>query len=110
LVVVSVNCIVVVFVVVLVFVVVVVDVVPIILILPQIYCALTQELVGVATGHEGEISKLAFNPQGTRLLTASSDKTARIWDVTNAQCVQVGGQARSRGVWQGAAMDSLKYR
>lgn len=28
-------------------------------------------------GHEGEISKVAFNPQGTRIITASSDKTCR---------------------------------
>ena len=58
-------------------------------ILPQIYNTFTQELVAVAEGHEGEISKLAFNPQGTKLLTASADKTARIWDITNGQCVQV---------------------
>ena len=29
----------------------------------------------VLTGHEGEISKVTFNPQGSRVLTASSDKT-----------------------------------
>jgi dynein assembly factor with WDR repeat domains 1 len=30
-----------------------------------------------------------FNPQGTRLLTASSDKTARLWDVESGKCIKV---------------------
>ena len=29
-----------------------------------------------------------FNPQGTRVLTGSSDKTARLWDPTTGECVQ----------------------
>ncbi|KAL3314828.1 Dynein assembly factor with WDR repeat domains 1 [Cichlidogyrus casuarinus] len=32
-------------------------------------------------GHELEISKVCFNSLGDRLLTASADKTARLWDV-----------------------------
>merc|ERR1712060_609598 len=43
----------------------------------------------VLQGHEGEISKVAFNPQGTRVLTASSDKTCRLWDAATGDCVQV---------------------
>jgi dynein assembly factor with WDR repeat domains 1 len=31
-------------------------------------------------GHEGEISKVNFNPQGTKIVTASSDQTAKIWN------------------------------
>ena len=41
-------------------------------------------------GHGGEISKVAFNPPGTRVLTASSDRTCRLWDVDTGQCLQVG--------------------
>jgi hypothetical protein len=40
-------------------------------------------------GHEGEISKVCFNPQGSRILTASSDKSARIWEVETGGCMQV---------------------
>ena len=43
----------------------------------------------VLTGHEGEISKITFNPQGSRILTASSDKTSRLWDVESGECLQV---------------------
>ena len=43
----------------------------------------------VLTGHEGEISKITFNPQGSRILSASSDKSARLWDVDNGECLQV---------------------
>lgn len=33
-----------------------------------------------------------FNPQGTRILTASSDKTARLWEPTTGECIQVRNQ------------------
>lgn len=39
-------------------------------------------------GHSDEISKICFNPQGTRVLTASSDLTARIWDSETGDCLQ----------------------
>ena len=45
--------------------------------------------MNVLAGHEGEISKATFNPQGSRILTASADKTARLWDVENGECLQV---------------------
>lgn len=33
--------------------------------------------------------KICFSPQGNRILTASSDKTARLWDVQTGVCLQV---------------------
>ena len=33
--------------------------------------------------------QVCFNPQGTRVLTASSDKTARLWDPETGECKQV---------------------
>jgi len=30
-------------------------------------------------GHENEISKIQFNPQGNKIITASSDQTCKVW-------------------------------
>lgn len=32
---------------------------------------------------------MCFNPKGNRILTASSDKTARLWDAATGHCLQV---------------------
>lgn len=31
-------------------------------------------------GHEKDISKIVFNPQGTKILTAGYDQIGRLWD------------------------------
>ena len=37
-------------------------------------------------GHEGDVQSAAFSPDGTRIVTASRDGTARIWDaITGAE-------------------------
>lgn len=38
--------------------------------------------LGEFAGHDGGVYALCFNPDSTRLLTASADRTCRIWDVT----------------------------
>src|SRR5262249_30019052 len=37
--------------------------------------------------HQGMVISAAFSPDGTRVVTASWDKTARVWDATTARLV-----------------------
>jgi len=39
------------------------------------------EQIGQIGGHEGTIWSASWSPDGTQILTASGDKTARIWPV-----------------------------
>jgi len=41
--------------------------------------------------HEGGVTRAAFSPDGQLLVTASSDHTARLWDVTSGQVLLVLG-------------------
>ncbi len=41
----------------------------------------TGEPVGKLMRHDEAVSRVAFSPDGTRVVTASADKTARVWDV-----------------------------
>lgn len=37
---------------------------------------------GILTGHEGAVVMAVFTPDGERVVTASADQTARVWDIT----------------------------
>ena len=55
----------------------------------RVYNTSTFECTHVLEGHEGEISKAVFNPQGSKILSASFDQTARLWDVETGKMLQV---------------------
>ena len=40
-------------------------------------------------GHDDYVNSAAFSPNGSRIVTASSDKTARIWDAASAKEIAV---------------------
>ena len=40
-------------------------------------------------GHDDAVSSAVFSPDGTRIVTASADKTARVWDVRSGQEIAV---------------------
>jgi dynein assembly factor with WDR repeat domains 1 len=42
----------------------------------------------INAGHEKDISKVVFNPQGTKILTAGYDQIARLWDSETGELLQ----------------------
>ena len=50
--------------------------------------------LAVLSGHAGFVQTGAYSPDGTRIVTASADKTARIWDArTGAELAVLSGHA-----------------
>ena len=43
------------------------------------------ELLTKIEGHRGKVYRAAFSPDGRRIVTASEDETARVWNATNGQ-------------------------
>jgi WD40 repeat protein len=43
----------------------------------------------VLAGHKGPVLRVAFSPDGSRIVTASADKTARVWDAATGEALIV---------------------
>ncbi len=48
----------------------------------------TQSLIRSFIGHAGEITSIAFSSNGKRIISGSSDRTARIWDSENGRSLR----------------------
>jgi len=69
--------------------------------------------LGPDGGHKGGIYAVSWSPDSTRVLTASGDKTCKIWDVSSGKCVttfEMGKDLMDQQVgclWQGSHLISV---
>jgi dipeptidyl aminopeptidase/acylaminoacyl peptidase len=56
--------------------------------------AATATEIAVLRGHENRVFSAAFSPDGARIVTASWDNTARIWDATVKEIAVLRGHER----------------
>ena len=49
----------------------------------------TGEVIALLKGHSDVINRLAFSPDGNRLISGSGDKTARIWNARTQKTIHV---------------------
>ena len=55
----------------------------------KIWDILSGHVIHTFTGHSDEILDINFNSAGSKLVSASADKTARVFDVKNGNCINV---------------------
>ena len=58
-------------------------------------------MLATLQGHTGEVWHAAFSPDGRWIVTASDDKTARVWNAANGQ-VLATLQGHTDVVWHAA--------
>jgi WD40 repeat protein len=78
-----------------------------------LYDGKDSELKGELTGHTGGVYGLAWDGSGRKLLSASGDKTCRMWDIETQKCIttfNMGTQVEDQQVgclWSGQHMISV---
>lgn len=54
----------------------------------QVHCISEGTITSTSLrGHEGRVTSLAFDRDGTRLVTGSTDRSVRVWDVSDGSCL-----------------------
>ncbi|KAK3821630.1 MAG: quinon protein alcohol dehydrogenase-like superfamily [Benniella sp.] len=55
----------------------------------RLYSTSSWELVRTFTGHRNAVNCIVFSPRGDRIMSCSSDNTARLWDVESGTCIRI---------------------
>lgn len=55
----------------------------------EIWHARMYKRIKTLVGHTDFVNSVAFNPNGSRIVTASDDKTIRIWNALTGECLQI---------------------
>lgn len=55
----------------------------------KLYSTNTSALLHSFEGHDGEVTRVLFNPQGKRVITAGMDGIARVWDTDTGKNVDL---------------------
>lgn len=67
---------------------------------PRVWEATTGRLVATLAGHTGAVNTASFSPDGRLIVTASTDRTARLWPVSaDERFRQACERIRPWGVW-----------
>ena len=53
----------------------------------RVWDAATGDCVATLEGHSGDVTSVAFSPDGSRIASGSWDKTVRVWDAATGECV-----------------------
>jgi len=51
----------------------------------------TGTVIRTFTGHTYGVSSVAFSRHGTRVVTGSDDRAAKLWDAATGDCIRTGG-------------------
>ena len=67
---------------------------------PDFATRLPGGLLACFAGHQEDIEAVAFFPGGTRLISASEDKTIKVWDITERRVLLTAIGFSGRGLCQ----------
>ena len=54
----------------------------------NLWSCVSREFLRSLEGHGGEVTSVAFSPDGELVVTALDDGTAKVWDIVSGECLR----------------------